>query len=270
MTRCDRRLGIASFVTNVVESSHEAEPRRCTAPSSTSPIPTPDPTPLFTHGSTRSPRRRCRLGRCAHPPDAPISGRESTELVGHRLPAPAQHAADHLDARPRLDACLRPATGPVAAAAPRRRRPPLQHHRQAALHGGTPPTRPAGRPASARRGARRSVGRVRTAAPPDPHGRRPLDPRADIRARRTNVLFLLLVTRRAPCSSRPRRRRPCCCTPSPCRSSPSVATSICWPNCANVSGLRRGSIEELLGAYTRVGELSRRVGRAGRRAPLLR
>ena len=100
---------IASTVTIVVESSHVGPgslefPTRSDCNHSS-----------LTHGSTRPPRRRCRLGSGAPPTDAALTRREPTEFVGHRLPASAEHAAEHLDSSHAHD---RSPAGAVAAAAP--------------------------------------------------------------------------------------------------------------------------------------------------------
>jgi len=82
-------------------------------------------------------------------------------------------------------------------------RPMHPHHRQASLHGGstTTQTRPP------RSSETRSTAQFRTHGDPSgahhrqthmdrpaPAPRRPVDPRADVRRRRTNVLFLLVVS----------------------------------------------------------------------------
>ena len=75
---------------------------------------TPQHTSL-THGSTRPPRRRCRLGSGTDSTHAAFPCREPTQFVGDRLPTSAQHVAEHFEP-PHAHTWSAP--GPVAAATP--------------------------------------------------------------------------------------------------------------------------------------------------------
>ncbi len=75
-------------------------------------------TSFLHHGQTSHPRRCYRLGRCAHPSDAPFSSRQSAELLGDRLPATAAPAAKHERTDPRVDAGDGASVGAIVVAAP--------------------------------------------------------------------------------------------------------------------------------------------------------
>jgi hypothetical protein len=78
-------------------------------------------------------------------------------------------------------------------------RPGHPHHRQAAIHG-TTTTRPrptadrSGQAAFRSHGSHEPAHRQTHMDRPHPRSARPVDPRADVRRRRSNVLFLLLVS----------------------------------------------------------------------------
>ena len=139
----------------------------------------------LTHGPTRSPRRRCRMGSCPDPADVALPRRQPTEFVGDRFPSPAEHPAEHIvesshaNARPpaRLVAppascgrwssrAVAPSSGSTAlpdAHSPANRCTPEWRDRQSCRTGFVPLAR-----------------RPRAGASPDPHGaparheRRPL------------------------------------------------------------------------------------------------
>ena len=142
-----------------------------------------------------------------HSPDASVAGREPPELLGHRLPASAQHAAEHV--HPALAARC----AAWAARSPSRRciarRPPVDPaspmHRQASVHPGTaaPPRTPTSArrvqiaPASASSQQFRSHGDP-TGGQHRPHrqthmARQPTIRATTSRRRRSNVLFVLVI-----------------------------------------------------------------------------
>ena len=199
---------IALIVTIVVESSHEALPLAGRRSMNFRSMTLTEPDPL-THGETRSARRRSRLGRSTDSADAAVA--RSRIARTRRSPISVASSTRCRARRRRAVAACGPSVVPwpsrrCSARLPRADPATHAHHRQASLHSGATaaPQRPAEvdrGPQSAavphaRRSHRRTSSPDRTWIVTSRASRRPAcdDPRSDVRRRRTNVLFMLVIS----------------------------------------------------------------------------